>query len=348
MKLTQKRKKRTKALIVTLLIILSTPIFEGGRMLNGARKRNAFAGKDIICTIDLGNDMYSSEGLVTGFNYELLGRFASDNRCSIRIMTGVVGEDCLDSLSAGKIDILAIPAEKAGDRSDLHISRTVDGNTVWAVKGGSDEEIRQINSWLSYYTATKDFSILRNTFHTSYDPHKRAGKGIISNRISPYDGLIRSHAAQLGWDWRMLAAVIYQESKFSISSSSHRGAQGLMQVMTHTGAYYNVSDLTDPKQNIKAGCSHLKRLQNLLKGDNLDHEELIKFTLAAYNAGEGKIAECRSFAKEHGADADRWEEFVRIIPMMREEGLFKGYETIAYVENVMSLYDSICKVCPEI
>ena len=75
--------------------------------------------------------------------------------------------------------------------------------------------------------------------------YKRAAKGVTSDRVSPYDELIKKYAKELGWDWRMLAAVVYQESKFSINSVSHRGAVGLMQVMPQTGLYYGVEDLTD-------------------------------------------------------------------------------------------------------
>ena len=99
--------------------------------------------------------------------------------------------------------------------------------------------------------------------------------------ISPYDDLIREYARELGWDWRMLAAVIYQESKFSINSRSSRGARGLMQVMPQTGSIYGVEDLMNPEQNIYAGTSHLRRLQKMFSKYDLPHDELIKFTLAA-------------------------------------------------------------------
>ena len=168
--------------------------------------------------------------------------------------------------------------------------------------------------------------------------------------------MFKKYSAQLGWDWRMLAAVVYQESKFSINSVSHRGAKGLMQVMPHTGKCYGVTDLTDPEQNLLAGVSHLKRLQNLYIGSGMDKNELIKFTLAAYNAGEGRISDCRKFAESKGEDKNSWAAIVDIIPLMREDsileeecvklGKFQGHETIAYIDNVMALYDAFCQICP--
>ena len=89
---------------------------------------------------------------------------------------------------------------------------------------------------------------------------------------------------------------------------------------------------------------------------DLDHEELIKFTLAAYNAGEGRIMDCRNFAESQGVDNTRWDEVVKVIPMMREDsilqeesvklGKFQGHETIDYITSVMSHYQAICQICP--
>jgi membrane-bound lytic murein transglycosylase F len=168
--------------------------------------------------------------------------------------------------------------------------------------------------------------------------------------------LIKQYAKTLGWDWRMLAAVIYQESKFSISSRSHRGATGLMQVMPQTARYYNITDLTDPEQNLIAGTSHLKRLHGLYKGCDMTPEERIRFTLAAYNAGEGRIIDCRNLAKSKHLDENKWSDIVKVIPLMNDDkiledenvklGKFKGTETIGYVDNVMALYEAICKISP--
>jgi membrane-bound lytic murein transglycosylase F len=90
----------------------------------------------------------------------------------------------------------------------------------------------------------------------------------------------------------------------------------------------------------------------------MDKMEQIKFTLAAYNAGEGRIADCRRFAAVNEVDSNCWNDIVSIIPMMREDsileeesvklGKFQGFETIAYVDNIMNLYDAFCTICPSI
>jgi membrane-bound lytic murein transglycosylase F len=131
-----------------------------------------------------------------------------------------------------------------------------------------------------------------------------------------------------------------------------------MQVMPSTAKYYKVENLLDPEENIIAGTRHLKRLQNMFRKEGLEGEELIKFTLAAYNAGEGRIMDCRNLAADQNLDNTSWEETVKVIPMMREDsilenevvklGKFKGHETIAYVDQIFSHYEAFCSICPSI
>lgn len=356
MVLTEKRKNRIRHFAAAALILFIVPLCERGKEMNGASAVNTFAGKDLVCAIDLGNDMYSQHGLETGFNYELLGRFAKDNRCSLKIVAFNRHTDYLDSLKAGKVDILITHEHDIPSIEGIALTRKVDDCSVWAVKAENGLDIRQMNSWISYMTTSPEFSRLKKMYTGSFNPIKRAERGVITSSVSPYDMLIIKHAKALGWDWRMLAAVIYQESKFSINSTSHRGARGLMQIMPQTGRYYGVEDLLNPDLNIEAGVKHLKRLQNLWKNTGMDEMELVKFTLAAYNAGEGRIADCRSFATEKGYDCNSWEDILKVIPLMREDsileeasvklGKFQGHETIAYIDSILQLYNAICTIHP--
>ena len=86
MKFTEKRKRRVRNVIISMMIICAMPLLESGRPLSGAITEDCFSGKEIVCAIDLCDDMYGAHGLETGFNYQLLNRFAEDNRCNIRIL----------------------------------------------------------------------------------------------------------------------------------------------------------------------------------------------------------------------------------------------------------------------
>ena len=339
------------------MVICMTPLCEKGRMLSGARSVNTLAGKELVCAIDLGNDMYGNHGLETGLNYELMSRLAQDNHCDVRIVAAGRNDNYIDSLRQGKVDIVITHDTTLADHG-INTLRQLTGCSVWATGSTDEETLRQFDRWISHMKGSEEFSRLESIFSATYNPHKLVERGAKTGTISPYDEIIRKYAATLGWDWRMLASVLYQESRFAIGSASFRGAQGLMQVMPSTATYYDVENLLDPEQNIIAGTKHLRRLQNMFRKDGLEGEELIKFTLAAYNAGEGRIIDCRNLAASRQIDNTVWDEVVKVIPLMREDsileeesvrlGKFQGHETIAYVDQVFSHYDAFCTICPSI
>ena len=82
-----KTTRRLRNVLTALTIICLTPLCERGRILSGAHGANAFAGEELTCVIDLGDEMYKKHGLETGMCYELLTRFAEDNRCNVNIIT---------------------------------------------------------------------------------------------------------------------------------------------------------------------------------------------------------------------------------------------------------------------
>ena len=354
MRIKEKTQRRLRNVIITFSIICLTPLCEKGRMLSGADSVNAYAGRDVICAIDLGNDMYGAHGLSTGFNYDLLQRFAQDNHCNIRIVSAGSNDNYLDSLKMGKVDIVVTYNDSIIEHSHITALNEMNGSSVWALNSDVTNEIRQLDNWIGYIKASQEFEKIKVKYTGSFDPNKKADKGMKVKVVSPYDDLFRKYSAELGWDWRMVAAIAFQESRFSIGSRSSRGAQGLMQVMPQTGKYYGVDNLLDPEQNVIAGTRHLKRLQNMFSKYEMEPEELIKFTLAAYNAGEGRIIDCRNLAATKGVDNNKWDEIVKIIPLMREDsileeesvklGKFKGHETIDYIDSVLEHYNAICQI----
>lgn len=357
MKISKKSRRLVKFVIVTALVMVARPLHDSGRTHTESMvDMYHFSGRTIVCGIELGDDMRSGHGLETGFAYEMMKDFARDHNCRVRIVAGAENAEYMDSLRSGAIDLLILHHEDAEGHEDILLSQNIIDCSAVAVRGGKEGHIREINDWIANYTASEDFEQHKKNFFRPFNPVRRAERGVWTETVSPYDSLFKVYAKELGWDWRMLAAVVYQESKFSISSRSHRGASGLMQVMPQTGAFYNVEDLTDPQQNLFAGTSHLKRLQRIYETCPMSEQERIRFTLAAYNAGEGRIKDCRSLAKAKRLDENTWSNIVKVIPMMSEDsilddenvrlGKFKGTETIAYVDNVFTLYEAICQICP--
>ena len=349
--------KLLKTLIVTALVLVVRPMHDSGHALTeNAADIFHFSGKTIVCGIELGDDIRDGHGLDSGFVYEILQDFARDLNCNVEIVISKKRTNYVDSLAMGSIDLLVMHHEDRKGNEDIILTENLLDCSAIAFSKGKEDHVREVNEWITEYTASDRYQELKSRFFRPFNPIKRAEKGVRSQIISPYDDLLKKYAKELGWDWRMLAAVVYQESKFSICAQSYRGATGLMQVMPQTGAAFNITDLNDPEQNLIAGTTFLKRLQRIYRNANMSKEERIRFILASYNAGAGRIKDCRSLARSKGMNPNVWNNVVKVIPLMRDDsildeenirlGKFNGSETVAYVQNVEALYKAICKICP--
>ena len=160
-------------------------------------------------------------------------------------------------------------------------------------------------------------------------------RGRLDTVIIPYRKYFVECADSIGWDWHMLAALSYHESKFDLNAVSRKGAIGLMQVTPPTAGHYGIYDLHDPRQNILAGALNIKNMVWRYRQIAADEDELFKFTMAAYNAGAGRIKSCFEYAAERGIEPHYWDEIVALIPDMED---FKGVETIDYVDTMEEVY----------
>ena len=355
MKFTEKMRSVMRYCAAFVLIFGSVTVGERSEAVDGISPYETFGGDTLRCVINTGNENYGRNGFRTGFNYELLRKFGDHVGARMEISLADNHCDYEDSLQTGAIDIMVLPDTCSHFENKFIFSRKID-NAVWAVNSGDIAKIKEVNTWIATYTGSDDYKRTWAKYHRSVNPLTKFDRKTISSKISPYDQLIKEYAGKLGWDWRMLAAVIYQESKFSINTVSHRGATGLMQVMPSTARYYGIYDLLDPEENIKAGTMHLARLERLYRNEEMTDMERFKFVLASYNAGEGRIADCRNLAAARNLDDNRWDDILKVIPSMREDatlrevdlkfGKFNGTETMNYVENILNIYSAFCEICP--
>ncbi len=125
--------------------------------------------------------------------------------------------------------------------------------------------------------------------------------------LVPYQQIFEQYAPTIGWDWQLLAAVCYEESRFNPLACSHQGAQGLMQLMPKTAGRFNLNDSTVwiPKENIRAGAEYISRLQQIYSFIS-DSTEQTRFVLASYNAGPAHIMDARRLAKRYGRSPYVW------------------------------------------
>lgn len=250
---------------------------------------------------------------------ELVLKYAEDQGLVIDVQNGTAN---LDSLTAGVIDLavvqdtLTIPE---GAVSSTHFLQ----HTVWVVRDNETEALRRINHWMTEVASTRLYRKMEK------------GKLDRLDMISRYDNLIKKHASAIGWDWRLIAAIIYNESRFNNEANSHKGAQGLMQILSPK---YTQEEVSDPDRNLEIGTRYLRRLQRMYAPLTADETECLKFTLAAYNMGEGKVQRCMEQASEKGLDTTRWASVSTMLP--------QGHHTIKYVENVLDTYRDYSRIFP--
>jgi len=131
-----------------------------------------------------------------------------------------------------------------------------------------------------------------------------------SEKLCPYDDQLKKEAALIGWDWRLLASIAYQESNFNPKVKSWVGAIGLMQVMPETGKYFGVRDLWNPEKNISVGTRFIKFLDDYWKKTVPDENERRKFVLASYNVGLTHVIDAQRLTKKYGRKIDQWDDNV--------------------------------------
>lgn len=162
--------------------------------------------------------------------------------------------------------------------------------------------------------------------------------------ISPYDDLIKEVADSAGVDWLLVASIIAQETKFNPSSKSWAGAVGLMQVLPRYSEVQNEELLYDESINIKEGVRIIK--EHLQHYSYMDSTNKWSFALAAYNAGQGHVADARRLAVDHNKDPNKWENASdALLKLMQRKyykdaryGFCRGIETVRYVKEIKNRY----------
>lgn len=203
----------------------------------------------------------------------------------------------------------------------------------------------------AYGTRTLSSELELNTTPTA-EQIRLASQGT----ISPYDQLMRQVALQHDMDWRLLAAIAYQESRFNPTVRSSRGAQGLMQVTSGVARQFAVpvEQLADPETNIETAVKLIKRIESSLRfTSNTTPEDRTSIMLACYNGGIGHIVDARRLAAKHGVNYNNWNQLRGYVTLkgtpewVNDEavrnGAFKGTETVMFVDQVMRKYDHYCE-----
>lgn len=211
---------------------------------------------------------------------------------------------------------------------------------------------KRLNSWLNKFMRREAFSYIKRKY---FDQISQSVGGKLDFRpkrgtLSPYDAILRAEAEHFNIDWRLVAALMYHESKFNPNARSFGGAYGLMQFMPGTGPKFGVYPSSTPEVQIHGGYKYLERISKLWSGIK-DENERLKFILASYNAGSGHILDAQKLAEKKGLNPHLWNDNVEKMVMnlgkhayytdeVVKSGAFRGNITIRYVREIISRFET--------
>jgi membrane-bound lytic murein transglycosylase F len=276
-------------------------------------------------------------------------------------------EDLIKNVAKGEIDYTVCDENIAMVNStyypDIDISTPVSfmQNIAWGLrKNNSGKILNELNQWIDTYRKTGSYALL----YAKYFRNSRSETIVKSDyyyintgRISQWDDMIKSASTKISWDWRLLASLICQESRFDPDVESRVGAYGLMQVMPVTGESFDIDVTASPLNNVKAGTMYISRLQSIFESKITDPEERIKFILASYNAGPGHVLDAMKLASKNGMNPEKWDGNVAVWLLKKSDpkyfndsvvknGYFRGTESVNFVTEVLERYDHYRNIIP--
>lgn len=231
---------------------------------------------------------------------------------------------------------------------------------AWVTRKKSPEFRKVINKWILTERNQTDYNVIYNKYFKNKRTFRKRTRSdfysLNNNQISEYDNLIKKYAKDIGWDWRLLASQVYQESMFDPNAKSWVGAKGLMQIMPATGKSFGIKNLKNPEQSIRGGTAYLAWLYESFS-DIPDSLTRIKFMMASYNCGYGHMNDAQRLAKHNGLDPTLWSDNVEKMilalsapknfnkPMIKY-GYVRGREPVNYVKEIFDRYEHYKQFIP--
>jgi membrane-bound lytic murein transglycosylase F len=305
--------------------------------------------------------------------YTRLKNYADENGLNIQLIPAdpeLETDMLIRMVSEGIIDYTVVD-ENIGRLQvqlypNLHIETPLSLNQAigWAMRKDSDSLFQKVHDWVLANRYERKFkAIYQKYFYPSRstiaDMQSSFNLGV-GGAISPFDEIIKKHAAKIDMDWRLLAALIYHESRFMPEVVSPFGASGLMQVIPTTAQRFGVSEeeIFDPERNIVAGTGFLKYLYSYWNKKLTNKQDIDKFVLAAYNVGLGHVIDARNLAEKFGKDQDLWDDSVEEMLQKKSKpeyyndsvvkhGYCRGNEPVMYVSRVLEYFGHYRRVTEE-
>lgn len=172
----------------------------------------------------------------------------------------------------------------------------------------------------------------------------------VRERLPQYEETFRDSGEETGIDWRLLAAIGYQESNWRRNAISSTGVRGLMMLTQTTAEHIGIDNRLNPEQSIKGGARYFRQVHRMIPED-IPEPDRTWFALASYNVGYGHLEDARRLAQASGSNPDRWLDVKEYLPLLSQKawysktrhGYARGHEPVIYVQNIRRYYDVLAR-----
>ena len=223
---------------------------------------------------------------------------------------------------------------------------------AWALPKMADTSLREsVSAYFAELHATGKLNEIleRYYFSTRKDFDYVGSRAFVrhfESRLPEYKKYFLAAAEQTDVDWRLLAAMAYQESHWNAKAVSPTGVKGIMMLTSQTASMLGLEDRTDPEQSIHGGAEYFVRVTKKVP-ERIIEPDRTWFSVAAYNVGYGHLEDARVITEITGGDPDSWQEVRERLPLLSEpdwfervpSGYARGREPMMYVDNVRRYYD---------
>ncbi len=274
-----------------------------------------------------------------------------------REVAGGWEEGLLVQVARGDLDVAVVDSATYDRVRHLYANLDVafelppDGNLAWILpQAGSPVLRQQVNAFFAQIMRDGRLKQIVDRYYGYADRLEDQDVGGILQRmhaVLPKYRKIFYEAQQLtGIDWRLLAAISYQESHWDPQATSPTGVRGMMMMTVDTADKMGVDDRLDPRQSVLGGARYLQELIDQL-GNNVDYADRVWMALAAYNQGQGHLDDARNLALNRHLNPRLWCDVKRTLPQLSvpgphpgvHHGYCRGGEAVAFVESVRTYYD---------
>jgi len=216
----------------------------------------------------------------------------------------------------------------------------------WVVRNDSDQLHNALNEFIKREYRGVTYNLLHAKYFEQSKQTPSEDQLVKVDSLSPYDEEAKHYSTKYGFDWRLIIALMFQESRFNPNANSYAGAKGVMQLTKETAKLMGLKDTKNVEKSIDAGVRYLNYLRGKFDNSIILHDRMW-FAVAAYNSGYTRLKRARKLAEKMGLDKDKWFKNVELAMLLMAKPYKKNGkkirdcrcgQTVVYVREIRTRY----------